>query len=574
MKVLSEASIKTLAGDAAYQRGLDYYNNGAVSNLEIDDTIVKAHVHGTNIYQVQLRHTAKIFEGSCDCPASDNFDFCKHCVAVALSYYYNTQSNQELEDSPQTDTLLHYLGTLTKPRLSEELYAVIQQDKHLHELWKLRAELATGRLNTKDLRKQITKAISFKPSGIWRFNEVASYFGNAEQRIRALCPAIDRLPPTEAIKLLTYAYERLEKTLETIDDSSGYRISLLELLEKQLKAKVISTEFDEAARIKFISSLFVNEKYNYELIRNNAELFDSLSKQEHKTLVKTLADYWSKLPPPNKDDFYKDTPFFRIERVLIDDAQNRGEASREIEILTKGAVTVSRCLELVDRCLDFRDFGEANKWLRYASQLENLRLSDISAIEHGQVKIWLSEGNYKAALEAQWAVFVEDESLTSILALMSSAESIGERKEWAEKCVVYLKAQLSDDISKPKHIERCETLIALLLQEGRQPEAVALAHKVKLKVGTLMALVNQADRLGKMEINLASRACNYLIAFGNHDTNQRAINFLTKIRKQFGDTDQGFVELINDVYHRPENKRKINFTKELKQDFGGLIESR
>ena len=574
MKILSEASISALAGAATYQRGVDYYNQGLVSNLDINNGIIKAQVHGSSSYQVQLRHTAKIFEGSCNCPASDNFDFCKHCVAVALSYYYSTQQNQELDESPDADTLTHYLGTLTKPKLVDELDAIIKQDKQLRDLWTLRAELATGRLDTKELRKQITKALPFKPSGIWRFNQVARYFADAEQRIRALCGAISRLPATQAIKLLIYAYERLEKTLETVDDSGGYRFSLLEVLEYELENKFSANDVDSAERVDLMASFFINDKYHYELVRSNTKLAQALNQQEQVTLIKALTDHFNKLAAPDKQDVYKNTVYARLEKVLVEHAQSLADANMEIELLTKGAVTVSKCLQLVERCLDHKDLVEAKKWLSYASQFENLRVSDIAEIEHGQVKIWLAEGDYNSALEAQWAVFLEDESLSSILELIKTSEQINARHEWLEKCISYIKSRLSDDQTNPRHIERCETLIAILLQEHRQQEAAALAANVKLKVGTLMAIVNHASTLGRDELSLAERACNYLIAFGNHDTNDRAINFLTKISNHFTNEKKAFAKLINSIYHRPENKRKINFTKELKQNFGGLIDSR
>ena len=573
MKLLSEAAIKTLAGESAYQRGLSYYNEGRVSPIEIRQGIISAQIEGTKTYQIQLRHTAKVFEGSCNCPASDNFDFCKHCVAVALSYYYETQCNQELDKTPNTDILAHHLGTLTKPKLVDELYSVIVQDKQLHELWLLRAELATGQLDAKDIRKQITKALPFRPSGLWRFNQVALYFKDAEQRIRALCSAIAQLPAAKSLKLLLYAFERLEKTLETVDDSGGYRFSLLAVLEKEFMSSFDSNEIDSQQRTTLLAGLFTNEKYTYQLIRENISIEKKLTPQEQQELIKELTDFWNTLTPPDKDDFYRDTPFLRVEKYLVAHAQANKQAGLEIEILTKGAVTVARCLELVDRCLELKELKEAKKWLRYASQFDKLRVSDISAIEHGQVKLWLSEGDYDSALQAQWAVFLEDESLASILDLATSAQMISARAEWIEKCIRHLQGRLAKDQQNTRHLERCETLVALFLNEGRQKEAATLASSNKLKPGTLMAIVNHANSLSKTEVKLAEQACNYLIAFGSHDTNARAIAFLNKIRECFTKDQQAFTNLVNTIYQRPENKRKINFTKELKSEFADFINS-
>jgi len=40
MKLISEAVINTLAGEAAYQRGLNYYNEGIVTKLAINGATI------------------------------------------------------------------------------------------------------------------------------------------------------------------------------------------------------------------------------------------------------------------------------------------------------------------------------------------------------------------------------------------------------------------------------------------------------------------------------------------------------------------------------------------------------
>ena len=144
MKALSEATFKQLAGDQAFARGLKLYNQGRVGELGIKASEIIATVAGQTDYQVKLHHTVKQFEGSCDCPASDRFDFCKHCVAVALAYYYQTQTNQEIAEEPTDDKISAYLKTLTKPDLVKELAVLIERDAELKDHWVLKAELAGG----------------------------------------------------------------------------------------------------------------------------------------------------------------------------------------------------------------------------------------------------------------------------------------------------------------------------------------------------------------------------------------------------------------------------------------------
>ena len=162
MKVLSESLIKQLSGEQAFTRGLKLFNQGRVGELELSNHEIKAQVDGKVSYNVTLHHTAQVFEGSCDCPASDRFDFCKHCVAASLAYYYQTQSNQEIAETSGNNRIAAYLNTLTKQDLTAALAELIQSNDELIDHWSLKAELASGQLPPAFVRKRITKSIRCK----------------------------------------------------------------------------------------------------------------------------------------------------------------------------------------------------------------------------------------------------------------------------------------------------------------------------------------------------------------------------------------------------------------------------
>ncbi len=572
MKVISEASIKTLAGDASYERGLAYYNNGKVFDFQIKDQHVAAMVEGSMPYRVELHHTAKIFEGSCSCPASDHFDFCKHCVAVALQYYYSTQTNQEFSEQKDVDSVEHYLGTLTKPRLVDELYHFIRNDSESYELWKLQAELVTGQLGAKDVRKHITKALPFKSSGLWRYSEVASYFSSAEKRLRSLAPAFEKLSSTEVIKLIVYAYERLEKTLHTIDDSGGYRFDVMALLKSYLQKAFKDSGLDANAKVKLITGFYTNSKYTYELLRDDADLDSLLNSKERTGLTKALHDFWKKEPSPNAEDLYRDLAFNRVESALLALAKDKGDTELELELLAKSAVSVSRCLDLVKRCIELKLIDQAESWQRYASQFENLRLSDISAIEHSQIQLWLAKGELGQAIKAQWAYFEEEESLEALNDVLATAKQLDERSQWLSKGIGHLQTLIPTKQTNQRDVDRCETLVAIYLNERQIDRAIDIAHKKKLSPATLMGVVNQSPVLGRKQSQIAERAINYLVDLGSQQTYERAMGFINKLSQKKASPTHQFKQLINALYQRPDNKRKINFIKLFKADFENLLD--
>ena len=126
MQEISRTTLIDLAGKAAYQRGEAYYANGRVCELRINDNTIIAEVEGTEIYRVKLIQTLKVFEGSCDCPASDNFDFCKHCVATGLKYIAQLQSQDKLQHSKDRDLLKNYLMSMGKSAVADHLETLIR----------------------------------------------------------------------------------------------------------------------------------------------------------------------------------------------------------------------------------------------------------------------------------------------------------------------------------------------------------------------------------------------------------------------------------------------------------------
>ena len=129
MKEISTELLTRLAGTAAFNRGEVYFQDGAVGEIKKSGHKILVEVQGNELYQVSLVHTENSFEGSCDCPASDNFDFCKHCVAAALQYRQNQTELEQQKQGGVEDRLLAYLSNLDKEQLVSELSDFIKSDK-------------------------------------------------------------------------------------------------------------------------------------------------------------------------------------------------------------------------------------------------------------------------------------------------------------------------------------------------------------------------------------------------------------------------------------------------------------
>jgi uncharacterized Zn finger protein len=83
--VLSEAIVERLASPRSFARGTAYLDEGRVGPLRIGAGRVNATVQGSDSYAVELRISDGRLRFACSCPVGIEGEFCKHCVAVALS---------------------------------------------------------------------------------------------------------------------------------------------------------------------------------------------------------------------------------------------------------------------------------------------------------------------------------------------------------------------------------------------------------------------------------------------------------------------------------------------------------
>jgi len=83
---ITKAQLKDLTDSRSWQRGVDYHQRGNVLSLLEDKDMVVDKVSGTRNYKVKLWVEEDELDNSGDCPMGDAGVFCKHCVAVGLTY--------------------------------------------------------------------------------------------------------------------------------------------------------------------------------------------------------------------------------------------------------------------------------------------------------------------------------------------------------------------------------------------------------------------------------------------------------------------------------------------------------
>lgn len=569
MKTLSESTFKKLAGDQAFARGLKLYNQGRVGELSISGPEISAVVEGGYDYKVTLHHTARQFEGSCECPASDRFDFCKHCVAASLAYYYQTQVNQEIADEASADKLAAYLNTLTKPDLIKELRALIHKDPTLKDHWILKAELAGGGLSAAEVRKRITKALPYKASGLWRFKDVAYYFSQAHSDVSLLTDAITGQAPAAAFKLVVYGLQRLEKTLRNIDDSNGYRFDTEALLSQLFDTVIGQEHWPLKQKVGALTDLILDPDFDYDIINLPYAQLDVIGEQGFDEICKTVDKAWQLLELPEErygNDYYY---YRRLENLLVEQAQEKKDQERELQVLERGALHVERCLELVYLCIDYHRIERAEKWLRFSEQLKRLSVNELYEVETAQIALWHASNELEKANDALWARFEESEARHDLDKLL---KSVGEDDLiWLDQAIKLLGSRIDPSDKQAKTQQRAETLACIYIDHGHVEEAKQLHKVFPLRADVLLYLVDHAQ-INEASIGLIEEGVNQLLQQAYQTVYENAISVLDKhFDRCPTELLEEYLAMVFRVYDKPENKRKTNFIKLVKVSFKQLF---
>lgn len=82
----TKSDIRTMFSSTIFQRGMTYYREGRVYELQYDraEQLWRAAVQGTSLYHVTIRIDDTFTTTYCECPAHDRYGSCKHVVAVFL----------------------------------------------------------------------------------------------------------------------------------------------------------------------------------------------------------------------------------------------------------------------------------------------------------------------------------------------------------------------------------------------------------------------------------------------------------------------------------------------------------
>ncbi|MGP9644167.1 SWIM zinc finger family protein [Halomonas sp. AOP22-C1-8] len=571
--LISDSQLVMLAGDAAFSRGVQYYQQGMVIHWDKSGSTISADVEGSELYHVTLTLTKQGLSGGCNCPASEGIDFCKHCVAVALAFRAEQAKQAQRVEGDTSDRIHAYVESLDKPSLVEALLSLIENDPVLYQQWSLKADAALGVLDHKALKKRITAAFPIN-RGLFRYSQVSHYFSKAEAVIEQLAEQVPQLPSVKSLALVDYALARMDKALETIDDSGGFRFHCEHLLHTlHIKTvKRLDWPADKLADYLYEKS-FGGEEDRYPPIPDAyLDVLNQASQNAyHERLQQALDELPNQTATMEWDDRYRLT---RLREPLLKRAQAAGDLPAILALYQKTISDEKDCLEAAELCIAYEAWDQVAAWLTYAAeceaknnhrwQLERNRL---------EIRLKLHRGEADAAAEQQWGIYQHTQQLEDYRQLVTLIEAHQLATDYRQQACDWLLKCITQPSEKMPfyQVQRAkDSLLEIYLHEGRLDDAQALCAEHKVSAHLLYQLA-KALPSPDAQIPLYLRLVRLYVEQTNKQGYRQGIALLKELKKSLQTPAQysAFAHMLTQLHS--EFKAKRNFIKWLNEAFPDIL---
>lgn len=488
--------LQKLAGRRTFDKGEMLYFQEAVHRFTRNQLIVTAIVQEIQEFTVKLSIVEGQYEGSCNCSDSEGFDFCKHCVAVALTDISREAELELLQGGDDIERITGYIESMSEAEAKATLLKQITSDIDKTEQWVLFADVSNGKVNKKALIDIINKALPLRE--VWRQNRVKTYFETAIERFNRLISILHKLPTDPAFELTQTALVRYNKALGKIKDDKGYRLKVEVTLVQAFATFTSELNWAPQRKVSFLMSLYHQPFTNFAL--------PSIYKKFVKNHPELVTLFIEKLVNLECQFEQTDVSSIQIEKtvdethelILSDlalyyaDAGINASTEDKLKLIVcrhKLATNLTEYIELAELCvaLDMKDIAR-----KYIAEIESHKLNyrqeskllTLSANTHEQLE------DIDASLELHWSAYersLEATDFHAVLNLLSTSDNKSEAdvQHWFEKAQVLLTAQLQD-------ADNQDALFELYLACGKNDIAIAEAQDVVLS----NALLHKIAELG------------------------------------------------------------------------------
>jgi uncharacterized Zn finger protein len=564
------------AGERTFARGEAYFEAGALRSLRAYEGGVKAVVQGTHRYRVHLWAEDGEPGYACSCPVGHEGGFCKHCVAVGLSWQANGQTAGAAPREEDGSVLgeaevVAYLSGLEKEELVSLLLEQADEDERLERRLALRAARATSATAPASAWKDAL-AEALGSDDFVNYREAYDYACGVEEVIETLEDFLRDGEAAKVIGLAEHGIAELARSLEHVDDSDGWLGGLLgRLQELHLEAcRQARPEPTELAKRLFEAEM----ESSFDAFRRAAVVYADVLGEAGLARYRRLAEAdWAKVSAlgPGEDDPNRYGQRYRITSIMEALAQEDGDLEALVAVKTRDLSMPHDFLEIAklyqdagdpDLALDWAERG----WRAFPDQRRDERLRAFIA------DAYQDRGRRDEAMALMWEAFVEYPSLERYRQLERHGRRAKEWADWRDKALVLIRKRIAEKTAQrtdrpvwtrsrnPDH----SLLVEVHLYEGdaeaawREAQAGGCSEGLWLELAKRREKTHPEDAVGIYKTHVTR-----LLRNTGQRVYEEAVGTLDKIRAILARSgqDAAFQALVGEL--RVTQRRKRNLIKML-----------
>jgi len=520
---LTAETLRKYAGSRSFVRGEDYHESGCVENLRQNGDRITAIVHGTEDYDVTLIAQADSLHYSCSCPVGDERAFCKHCVAVGMTWL-----DLDGEGGAETDDAIRsYLEGLGKGDLVEMLLEHAGLDSNLYQ--KLAIKVAAAR-DGADFEKVIDRAM--KSRTFVDYYKMRNYARSATEIIDRIEAMLGEGSAERVVALSEHALKAAEHTLDECDDSDGFMSQVLGRLQDiHLEACAMCLP-DPVSLAKHL--------FDWEL-RSDWDVFYGAANTYRDVLGDNgLAEYrrlaqleWDKVPALKAGKKYDpDSNRLRVTAVMKGVARGIGDLEMLAEIHKRDLTLPDHYLEVAQV---YAEMGRTDLAIDWASQ----GVEAFSERPDRRLGAFLADqyehsGDEYRAMQVEWEQFGKELSSDGYTRLKVRAERLGQWELWRPRAIGAVRDQISKRLSaNTSSYFRADSseLVSIYLGEGDAESAWREACEGGCSAHLMLQLAEAREKLHPLDAARIYKAyVETLVDRANNGAYEEAVSFVKRIR--------------------------------------------
>jgi len=443
--VLTLRAIQELADTRTFARGNAYFHDGTVGLLDVDEYEVRADVQGTQRYRVRLAAGSDgELEYECDCPVGDDGIFCKHAVAVALSWLENAgeevfEPSEKESAKPRKTRKTHeeqireYLETLSESALREWLIEAADRAPGIRDklLFSAKAKAGGDIASLKSVVRQATKVSGFVD---WR--DAGDYANRLSDLAHMLDERIADDNP-KLVELIEEAIAQAENALEHIDDSDGSVMPAIMQLREAHERACDSLEPDPVALAERLFQFQTTGDWDtfHSVLPSYQHALGEAGLARYRELVEAA---WKQLPAlgPKALRTHFDSDRYRIEHAMEELTALSGDVDALVTVKSRNLSSPHSFLELAELQQQHGRHDDALKWAEKGiAAFPNERLDDL-------VKFCIAEnlrrGDGDRVESLAWPRFVRQPGSDAYFELLGVGKRIKRADDLAARALQHL----------------------------------------------------------------------------------------------------------------------------------------